>query len=151
MEQFYCEKEEEIIAAMRTGTLDIELGRHASSCPICSDTVAVAEFLQAGGTAEPVLPNPDFIWWKGQLAVKRMAVERATRLIVMVRGIAYFSSSATMLWLIFTPGHLQSIMSALSKHAIGLTGYLSESALLSAAGVFIFMFLGSLYLARSEK
>jgi hypothetical protein len=151
MEPFYCEKEKEIITAMRAGTLDAELGTHASKCPVCSETVAVSEFLQAGGTAEPVLPDSDFIWWKGQFAAKQMALERATRSIVLVRKIAYLSVSATVLWFVFAPGHLQPMMGALSKLEIGSTGYLRGSALLSAAGALIFMILGSLYMARLEE
>ena len=151
MNRFYCEKEKEIVEALRCGTLDTELERHASSCAICSDTVAVSEFLQADRTAAPVLPDSDFIWWKGQLAGKQMAVERATRSIVLVRKITYLSISAATLWLVFSPGHLRPIMSVLSKHEIWWTGGLGESALLMGIGALIFTLLGSLYLARSEK
>jgi len=151
MNRFYCEKEKEIVEALRCGALDPELERHASSCAICSDTVAVSEFLQADRTAAPVLPDSDFIWWKGQLAGRQMAVERATRSIVLVRKITYLGISAAALWLVFAPGHLQSIMRALSKHEIWSTGGLSESALLMGVGALIFTLLGSLFLARSEK
>lgn len=151
MNRFYCEKEKEIVEGLRCGTLDTELERHASGCAICSDTVAVSKFLQADRTAAPVLPDSDFIWWKGQLAGKQMAVERATRSIVLVRKITYLGISAATLWLVFAPGHLRPIMSALSKHEIWSTGGLRESALLMGIGALIFTLLGSLYLARSEK
>src|SRR5262249_30989544 len=132
MNRFYCVKEKEIIEALRYGTLDIELERHASSCGHCSDTVAVSKFLQADRMANPVLPDSDFIWWRGQLLGKQMAVERATRSIALVRKIAYLGVGATTLWLVFAPGHLRSIMSALSKHEIWATGGVRESALLIA-------------------
>jgi hypothetical protein len=151
MNRFYCEKEKEIVEALRCGTLDTELERHASGCAICSDTVAVSEFFQADRTGTPVLPDSDFIWWKGQLAEKQMAVERATQSIVLVRKITYLGISAATLWLVFAPGHLRPIMSALSKHEIWWTGGLRESALLMGIGALIFTLLGSLYLARSEK
>jgi hypothetical protein len=151
MNRFYCEKEKEIVEALRCGTLDTELERHASSCAVCSDTVAVSGFLQADRTDAPVLPDSDFIWWKGQLAAREMAVERATRSIVLVRKITYLGISAATLWLVFAPGHLRPIMSALSKHEIWWTGGLRESALLMGIGALIFTLLGSLYFARSEK
>jgi hypothetical protein len=151
MNRFHCEKEKEIVEALRSGTLDAELERHASSCAFCSDTVAVSEFLQADRTATPVLLDSDFIWWRGQLAAKQMVVERATRSIVLFRKITYLGVSAAILWLVFAPGHLQSIIRALSKHEIWSTGGLSESALLMGVGALIFTLLGSLYLARSEK
>ncbi len=150
MNRFYCEKEKEIVEALRGGALDTQLERHASSCAICSDTVAVSEFLQADRTAAPVLPDSDFIWWKGQLEGRQMAVERATRSIVLVRKITYLSISAAALWLVFAPGQLQSLMRAFSKHEIWSTGGLRESALLMGIGALIFTLLGSLYLARSE-
>jgi hypothetical protein len=151
MNRFYCEKENEIVEALQCGTLNTELERHASSCAICSDTVAVSEFLQADRTAAPVLPDSDFLWWKGQLAEKQMAVERATRSIVLVRKITYLGISAATLWLVFAPGHLRPVMSALSKHEIWWTGGLRESALLMGIGALIFTLLGSLYFTRSEK
>ena len=151
MNRFYCEKEKEIVEALLCGALDTELERHASSCAICSDTVAVSEFLQADRTTATVLPDSDFIWWKGQLAGKQMAVERATRSIVLVRKITYLGISAAALWLVFAPGHLRPIMNALSKHEIWSTDGLRESALLMGIGALIFTLLGSLYLARSEK
>jgi hypothetical protein len=151
MNPFYCETEKEIIHALRCGALAPELKRHAAACVICSDTLAVSEFLQANGTLAPVLPDPDFIWWRGQLASNQMAVERATRSIRMVRRISYLSISVATLWLVFAPGHLRSMVSALSKHGIWTRVGLSESVVLMAVGTLIFTFLSSLYLARSEK
>jgi hypothetical protein len=151
MNQFYCEKEKEIIEALRCGTLGAELERHASSCAICSDTVAVSEFLRSDGAAVPVLPDSAYIWWMGQLASRQMAVERATRSIALVEKISYVGISTAALWLILAPGHIRSIASALSTHEIWSGGGLRESALLMAVGALFFTLLGSLYFARSEK
>lgn len=151
MNQFYCEKEKEIIEALRCGTLGAELEGHARSCAICADTVAVSAFLQSDGGAAPVLPDPDYIWWMGQLASKQTAVERATRSIALVNKISYLGVSAAALWLILAPGHPQSIASALSKYEIWSSGGLRESALLMAVAALFFTLLGSLFFARSEK
>jgi hypothetical protein len=150
MNQFYCEKEKEIIEALRNATLGAELQRHASSCDICSDTVAVSEFLQSDVAAPPVLPDPDFIWWMGQLASKQMAVDRATRSIALVKKISYLGMGVAALWLILAPGLLPSIVSAFSKREMWSSD-LRESALLMAVGAFLFALLGSLYFVRSEK
>ena len=151
MKRFYCEKEAEISEALRCGGLHIALERHASSCAICSDTVAVTKFLQSDSVDGPVLPDSDYIWWKGQLASKQMAVERATRSIALVKKISYLGVSAAALWLVLAPGHSQSIASALSKYEIWSSGGLRESAVLMAAGTLFFTLLGSLFFARSEK
>ena len=151
MNQFYCEKEEEIIEALRCGNLDTALERHASSCTICADTAAVTTFLQSNSVAAPVLPDPDYIWWMGQLASKQIAVERATRSIAVVRKISYLGLSAAAVWLVLAPGHLQSIASALSKYEISSSRGLKESAVLMAIGTLFSTLLGSLFFARSEK
>ena len=151
MKQFYCKKEKEIIQAFRCGTLSTELERHASSCAICADTVAVSKFLQSDRVAAPMLPDSDFIWWMGQLAIKQMAVERATRSIALVKKTSYIAISTAALWLILTPGHLRSIASALSKYEMWSGGGLRESALLMAVGALFFTLLASLYFARSEE
>ncbi len=151
MKRIYCEKENEIIEALRCGALDAQLEEHASGCAICSDTVAVSEFLQAEGTAAPVLPDADFLWWKGQLASEQMAMEGATRSITLVRRISYVCIAAAALWLILSPGHLRSIVSSFPKNEIWSAGVFGESALLMGVVALVFALVGSLYLARSEE
>lgn len=165
MKQVYCEKEAEIIQALRCGALDAELKSHVASCATCADTLAVSEFLQAGGRATqadaratlpdhspaPVLPDSDFLWWKAQLARKQMAVERATRSIALVKKVSYFGAAAAGLWLVFAPGPLGSILTVLSRREIWTAGALSQTALFLGVGALVFTLLGSLYLARPEK
>ena len=151
MNQLYCDREREIIEALRCGNLSAELQRHANSCATCSDTVAVSEFLQSEVAEAAELPNSDYIWWMGQLASKQMAVERATQSIAQVRRISYLGAGALALWLISTPGDLRSILSAFSGHKIWSSGSLGESALLMGIGVLFLTLLGSLYFVWSEE
>jgi hypothetical protein len=151
MNRLYCEKEAEIIAAMRCGALGPGLEEHANACDICSGIAAVSKFLQPQAAVRPLLPDSDFLWWKAQLASRRLAVERATRSIVLVRRIAYYGVSAAALWLVFTSEHLGLIPAALSGHEIWRSGTLGQSALLILVAAFVFTLLGSLYLARLEK
>jgi len=151
MNRIHCEREKEIIDALRFGSLGGELRRHASECAICFDTAAVSEFLQGNQPAVSALPAADFLWWKGQLACKQMAVERATRSIALVRRISYLCVGAVMVWLLFAPGYVPSFVSALSKRDIWSTGVLGESALLMGVAALFFALLGGLYLARSEE
>jgi Putative silver efflux pump len=149
--QFYCEKEKEIIEALRCGTLGTELERHASCCAICSDIVAVSEFLQSDLEAPLALPSSDYVWWKGQLASKQMAVERATRSIALVKKISYLGMGVVAGWLVMLLDHFRPITGALSNYEIWSTGGLRESALcIGVAAVFLSL-LGSLYFVRSEK
>lgn len=165
MNKFYCEREGEILQALRGGALAAELEKHVATCAICADTLAVSQFLQADASAIPVdhrpaavLADSDFLWWKAQLASKEMAVERATRSIALVRKISYLGVAAAGLWLVFAPGHLVSILSALRAHeiwpAIALSqtaGALTQTALFLGVGALVVTLLGSLYLLRPEK
>jgi len=151
MNRFYCEKEMEIIEALRDGTLNAELAKHASSCAICADTLAVSEFLQTDRRAAHLLPDPDFLWWKAHLASKQLAVERATCSIGLVRKVSYLGVAVAGLWLVFAQGHLESLTTALSKHQNWLTGSLGETAVFMGLGALVFTLLSSLYLARPER
>jgi len=151
MNRFCCDKEAEITGALRGGTLSAELVKHAASCAICADVLAVSQFLLADTRADSVLPDSDFLWWKAQLASKQMAVERATQSIALVRKVSYLGIAAAGLWLLFERGYLESAIAALSKHEILPAGALSQSALFMGVGALVFTLLGSLYLARPEK
>lgn len=151
MNRVYCEREAEILEALRRGALHPELAKHAGNCPICADTLAVSKFLQVDSRPAPALPDSDFLWWKGQLARKQIAVEQATRSIALVRKASYFGGAAAGLWLVFAPGHLGSILTVLSRREIWSAGALSQTALFLGVGALVFTLLGSLYLARPEK
>ena len=151
MSRFSCEKEAEIIESLRGGAWDDALAKHAATCEICADTLAVSQFLLTDQRAAAVLPDPDFLWWKAKLASKQMAVERATRSIALVRKVSYWGVAAAGLWIIFAPGHLRSAIATLSGHEIWPAGALSQSALFMGVGALVFALLSSLYLARPEK
>lgn len=180
MNRVHCEREAEIIEALRRGALHAELAKHAADCAICADTLAVSEFLQADNTAAFVqhghskrsaepwlglnpstvnekaqvsagLPDSDCLWWKAQLARKQIAVERATRSIALVRKVSYLGAAAAGLWLVLSPSPLGSILSVLSRHEIWSAGALTQSALFLGIAALVFTLLGSLYLARPEK
>jgi hypothetical protein len=151
MNRSCCDREAEIIVAMRRGALCPELEKHASACPICSDIAVVTKFLQTQAAVEPVPLDPNFLWWKAQLANKQLALERATRSIALVERIAYWGIGAAALWLMLAPGRLGSILGALSNPEIWPTGALGQSSLLMGVAALIFTLLGSWYLVRSEN
>lgn len=151
MNQPYCEKEKEIIEALRAGTMDAGLAKHASACAICCDTVAVSEFLQENGEPAPVLPDSDFLWWRAHLTSKQMAVERATRSITLVRNVSYLGCAAAGLWLVLAPAHLEPIMAALLRHQGWLTDGLGKGAVFAGLGALLLTLLSSLYFARPEE
>ena len=151
MNQFHCEREAEIHETLRRSKLAPELATHAATCSICADTLAVSDFFQTDRPAALNLPDSDFLWWKAQLARKRIAVERATRSIALVRKVSYLGAAAAGLWLVLAPGHLGSILSILSRDEVFSSGTLGQSVLFLSAAALVFTLLGSLYLAHPEK
>ena len=151
MKRFHCDKETEIIEALRRGSFDAELMKHAASCAICADTLAVSQGLLRDNGATPALPDSDFLWWKGQLASQHLAVEQATHSIALIRKVSCVGVAAAGLWLVFARGHLPSAIAALSKHPIWPASALSQTALFVGAGALLFTLLGSWYLAQPEK
>lgn len=90
-----CEKEQEILDAVRSGRWpdggDDALRSHAADCPVCADVALAAQFLQREGEsakAEAALPHSGLIWWKAELLAKRAAAERATQPITIVQRVA---------------------------------------------------------------
>src|SRR5207247_9509096 len=134
MNRFSCEKQTEIIESLRRGAWDADLAKHVATCAICADTVAVSQFLLTDQRAATVLPDPDFLWWKAQLASKQMAVERATRSISLVRKVSYWSVAAAGLWIVFAPGHIEPAMAALSEHEIRPAGAARPRGLIMGRG-----------------
>lgn len=150
MNRLYCEKEAEIIAAMRSRGLSPELEKHAGACDICCGSAAVSKFLRPQEAVRPFLPDSDFLWWKALLASRQLAVERATRPIVLVRTVACCGFVAAALWLLLSSEHASVVLAAMSKRETWSSA-LGQSALLMALGALVFTLLGSFYFARLEK
>jgi hypothetical protein len=51
MNRVYCEKESEILEALRRGEVGPDLATHVATCAICADTLAVSEFFKADRAA----------------------------------------------------------------------------------------------------
>lgn len=101
-----CEREREVLAAMRAGGGDPSLREHAASCEACREACAVEEWMQrfAALQAEPPrLPDPGMLWWKAQLlrrwdAERRAASPLETGQHVQV-GVGLAGCAALVVWL----------------------------------------------------
>jgi hypothetical protein len=87
-----CTFEEAVVSAMHSGTLSPELHEHAVSCPVCSDAVLVAEYLQDQAaliaTSDRPLPDPGLIWWRARIEARKEAGKRATRAITIMQSVS---------------------------------------------------------------
>jgi hypothetical protein len=94
-----CDTESAIIAAARSGRLDVELREHAAACSNCADALLAAQCLcelSELDRAGAHVPAAGRVWWKAQLKARRAATECATTPIRFVERIA--SACAVLLF-----------------------------------------------------
>ena len=92
MNEQYCEKEQEVIAALTGSLHDAEILNHARECAVCSEVLLVGEFLRGGAQLAPReienLPDATLVWRKAQAMALEKALARATLPIRVVRIVA---------------------------------------------------------------
>jgi hypothetical protein len=101
-----CKREEQTSAAVRSGTISDEIAEHYRQCPVCSEVLLVAEFLQTNAILaadeRTSLPDPARVWQKAQHRATEQAVRRALRPIRFMKLIACvaFLCSPWLRWLL---------------------------------------------------
>jgi hypothetical protein len=103
MSQNRCECEREVVQALRTGVWTAELLDHAAACVACGETRRVAESLlqyASGLRVESVAGNADAIWRRAQAERQAMAVKRAMRPLLFMRGLSAGCVVAFALWML---------------------------------------------------
>jgi hypothetical protein len=103
MKKDYCEKEQDLVAALHRGTLNAEILGHAASCTICSEVLLVAEFLRAESASldrELQLPDATVIWRRAQAKAREKALAKATLPIRIARTCAYALAILAAPWIV---------------------------------------------------
>jgi len=156
MSDVNCGREQEVVGGLRSGGLGRELLRHVATCSVCSDVVAVTEFLQGEAIIASQLPLPDanFIWRKAQLRARREALASATRPIRVFTNLAYVASAMAGLWLVIGVAGLPGRLADLGDYRAPVmhlsNGYLFGMMLLGGASTLLGAFFGSYYLLLSN-
>jgi hypothetical protein len=157
MSDLSCDREQEVVSALRRGAFGSELLRHTTTCAVCADVVAVSEFLreEARLANQSPLPDASFIWRKAQLRARREAVESATRPIRVFTNLAYVAGAVAALWLVIGVAGLPAWISGLRDYrapAMHLSnGYLFGMTLLGGAVTLLGACFGSSYLLLSNE
>jgi hypothetical protein len=96
MNEQYCEKEQDVAAALAGGLCDAEILNHARGCAVCSEVLLVREFLRGGAQLAPHeienLPDATLVWRKAQATALEKALVRATLPIRVARIVACAAS-----------------------------------------------------------
>ncbi len=103
MSQNRCECEREMVQAMRTGVWTAELQEHIAACVTCAETRRVAGSLLQYASwfrVESAAGSADAIWRRAQAERQAMAVRRAMRPLIFMRGLSVGCVVAFALWLL---------------------------------------------------
>lgn len=103
-----CECEVKVTEALRTGVWTAELRKHVTGCAACEETRRVAGSLlqyAAGLRVESAAGGADAIWQRAQAERQAMAVKRAMRPLLFMRGLSLGCVVALALWLLRSFSH----------------------------------------------
>jgi hypothetical protein len=98
-----CDFEADVLSAVMQSRwpeqTDSALVTHASTCPVCSDVVAVAGVVDESREAlrtEAHLPDSGRVWWVAQMRARREAAKTAGRPITVVQVLAFACAMGLM-------------------------------------------------------
>lgn len=85
-----CPRESSLLAALANGFIPGELEAHLHECPACQETKLVWSYLQHCVTADRQadIPPAENIWWRAQIAKKRLDAHRSIAVIDTMQKIA---------------------------------------------------------------
>ena len=78
----FCEREDELLAALGRGFVYPELSAHVDACPACRELRLVAGGVldeRTVAVAEARVPSAETMWWRIQMRERREAQARARR------------------------------------------------------------------------
>ena len=157
MNDFGCDKEKQVLEALRSVELSPELLNHVATCAACADLVLVSKFLQseAENVREAALPDAGLVWRKAQLRSRHEALARAIWPIRCVGSVAAVASVVVALWLVFSATKLPTWLSAIGNYPLETghlwRGYWAGVVLRGGAGTLLCAFLGSFYMLLPDN
>ena len=89
-----CERESEVVRALRAGGLSFELRDHVLKCTICAETQTAAGLMLEAASlllAEDGPSSAGLIWRRAEVRKKEIAIKCATRPLIVMRilGVVY--------------------------------------------------------------
>ena len=149
MNRHWCERESDAVQALRTGLLSRELREHVLSCAICTEAQAAAQvMLRAaslrGAGHEP--PAADLVWRRAEARRREIALKRATRPLIFMRGLSVVYVTLSAAWFL----HYLWRTSFVELFS-GWTVLQSEATCFAAAIAVLSIVVGAGYLLRDSR
>lgn len=161
MTRLTCNREQDVVRALRAGRLSEPVRAHVAGCAACQETSVVAEALLADAARlarETALPDPTNVWIKAQILARWHAAERATRPIAAVEWAAVACAVAlgaiALAWGTTQIGHwfdAATIMAALAQRPSAGPASAVGSIVTASSLLLIVPMLVGIYLAWAEQ
>jgi hypothetical protein len=148
MKHIRCEREMEVVGAMRTGTWTADLGSHVRDCAICAETRLVAERLLESAEVLRTGHDPiaaDRIWQQAQARRQEVALQRAAAPLIFMHRLSLACVIAFATWLLHSFWHMAD-----GKLMRGWTLPGIETATMGAAIAVVSIAVGAWYLLRES-
>ena len=144
MNRIWCEREVDVVEALRKGHFSDELRGHVGSCAICAETQPVAQMLLQTASLLRVEHEPSgagLVWRQAQARKKEIALRRATRPLIFMRALSVVCVALSAAWLLHYVWRSRP-MELIS----GWNGLQSETAFFGAAIAALAIAIGAWYL-----
>jgi len=149
----FCEYEQAVAAALRTGAFPEDLLAHVGSCPVCTEVMIVSQSLMQDLEAGEIhVPDAGLVWRRAQAAARQQAIAKATRPIRIARIGALVAAAIAVAWLAIpglnTGSWMPDLGHSLSSLDHSLSALATATFALGVVGSLIVISLSSWYLAR---
>ncbi len=125
MSRTRCEREAEVLAALRQSSAHADLDLHVATCAACTETRRVAGWMirQAATLSKVPLPAPDQIWRRAQAQKQALVLQRAARVMTILRVACVLYAAGFATWCVRVPCHAQLrsitlLLSALARPSV---------------------------------
>jgi hypothetical protein len=144
MNRILCERESDVVEALRRDSFSDELRGHVRSCSICTETQAVAQMMLQAASRLHVEHEPSVagvVWRLAQARKKELALKRATRPLIYLRALSVVYVVLFGVWLLhyfWRPGFMELLS--------GWNVLQSETACFGVAIAVLAVAIGACYL-----
>jgi hypothetical protein len=155
----HCEKEEQVVAALRSGPPDAAVLDHARECAVCSEVLLVSESLRQDAALADheltTLPDAGLIWQAAQARAREKALAKATLPIRIMRTCATALGILAAPWIALEFLHPSVWISTsnIARVAAGdgtWLGVFTGTTLLGMTATLACIALGSWYMLREK-
>jgi hypothetical protein len=105
MSRRWCERESDVVEAVRRGCFSDELRGHVGSCAVCAETRPVAQMLLQSASllgAEDAACGAGVVWRLAEARKREIALKRAVRPLIFMRAMSVVYLVVTAGWLLYS-------------------------------------------------